>query len=98
MTRTPHVHILDTGEGDWGAYPDEAKARRAIAAILNDFNEFADTPMTLQELTIIPPTNGATKTPIPAITTKGRPSSAPSARHPAALLRHTAVDLPLGSA
>ena len=54
MTRTPHLHVLDTGEGDWGAYPDKAEAQRAIAQILNDFNQFADIPMTRQDLTIIP--------------------------------------------
>ena len=54
MPRTSHVHLLDTGEGDWGTFPDESSARRAITALLQDINEFAETPMTRQELNIVP--------------------------------------------
>ena len=29
MQRTAHVHILDTGEGDWGAHATAAEAAAA---------------------------------------------------------------------
>lgn len=54
MSRLPHVHILDTGEGDWGAYPDTATAKRAINTIIADCNEYLEVPLTPEELTIIP--------------------------------------------
>ena len=53
MIRTRHFHILDIGEGDWGAHPDIKSARRAILKILEDFNPFFDPPMTKDEFTII---------------------------------------------
>lgn len=52
-SRTPHVHILDTGEGDWGAHPNRAAARRAARQALEEFNSFADIPMTEDELSIV---------------------------------------------
>lgn len=51
--RRPHVHVLDTGEGDWGAYPDRPSARRAAVQALKDFNGFSDIPMTPEEFTIV---------------------------------------------
>ena len=53
ITRTPHVRILDTGEGDWGAHYDSAAARRAARQAPKDFNSFTDIPMSEDELTIV---------------------------------------------
>ena len=53
MQRTVHVHILDTGEGDWGTHATAARATAAARKALKDFNSFADVPMTQAELTII---------------------------------------------
>ena len=53
MQRTAHVHILDTGEGDWGAHATAAEAAAAARRALKDFNNFADVPMTQAELTIL---------------------------------------------
>lgn len=51
--RTSHVHILDTGEGDWGAHPNRASANRAAKKILEEVNSFMDVPMAEDEITIV---------------------------------------------
>ena len=56
IAHTPHVHILDIADGDWGAHPDKPTAKRAARRTLRDFNEFADQPMTMSQLTIVPST------------------------------------------
>ena len=53
MQRTPHVHILDTGEGDWGAHANRAAAGRAARKAITEFNSFTDIPITTNELTIV---------------------------------------------
>ena len=52
-TATPHFHILDTGEGDWGAHPDRATAATAVLKTLTEINGFSDIPMTKDDLTIV---------------------------------------------
>lgn len=51
--RTPHVHILDTGEGDWGAHPTRASARRAAKKLLKELNGLFEVPISPDELTIV---------------------------------------------
>ena len=53
IPRTSHVHILDTGQGDWGGYANHATARRTVKKLLEEINSFFEFPMTKDELTII---------------------------------------------
>ena len=51
--RTSHVHILDTGQGDWGAHKNAATALRAAKKALEELNTVTDMPVTGDELTIV---------------------------------------------
>lgn len=51
-----HYHILDTGDGDWGAHPTPAAALKALLAAVAAFNEMAVEPIQDGELRIIPST------------------------------------------
>lgn len=53
MELTPHVHVLDIGEGDWGAYPDRRAARVGTLKAITDFNEFATEPYAIDDFTIV---------------------------------------------
>ena len=53
MKRTPHVHVLDTGEGDWEAYAGLKEAEAKIKEAIADHNSFADAPITRESLTIV---------------------------------------------
>ena len=51
MTRTPHFHVIDTSDGDWGAYDDQCKAQQATLSIVAESAQYFDEPMTPDELT-----------------------------------------------
>ena len=53
MERTPHFHVLDIGEGDWGAYSSRAKAVAAAKRIVEQTAEYLVEPMRSDELTIM---------------------------------------------